>query len=64
MNHILEGWLKGAVEEANMERALKEVSESTLKEQVADLANFEQRFVKVERARAVAEKRWQTWRGK
>ena len=37
MTYILEGRLKGVVEEANKERASKEVSKSTLWEQTNDL---------------------------
>lgn len=64
MTHILEGQLKGAVEEADKERALKEVSESTLREQVADLAIAKRRSMEAERARAAADKRVADLEGK
>nr|POF20743.1 hypothetical protein CFP56_65271 [Quercus suber] len=57
MTYILEGRLKGAVEEANKERALKEVSKSTLREQIVDLVAAERRFIKAGRAYAAVEKR-------
>lgn len=41
MTHMLEDWLEGAMEEAKKERALKEVSESTLRDQAAELAATE-----------------------
>ena len=45
------------MEEANKERASKEVSKSTLWEQTNNLATAERRFVEAERARVVVEKR-------
>ena len=40
MTHILEGWLKVVAEEADKEKALKQVSESTLNEKVLELASM------------------------
>lgn len=57
MTYILEGQLKGVVEEADKERALKEVSKSTLREQVADLAATKRRSMEAERACAATDKR-------
>lgn len=41
MIHILEGWLKVFVEEVDKEKNLKQVSESTLQENVLELALME-----------------------
>ena len=49
MTHILESWLKLASEEADGEKALKQVAESTLQEKVQELAHMEQRVVVAER---------------
>ena len=69
ITHILEGRLKGAVKEADKERVLKEVSESTLQEQTtdlatADLAATERRSIEAKRARVTAEKRVANLEGK
>ena len=64
MTYILEGRLRGAVEEADKERALKEVSKSNLQELTAKLANVERRSVEAERACVVIEKRMVEFEGK
>nr|POE58158.1 hypothetical protein CFP56_21435 [Quercus suber] len=43
MTHILESQLKLAIEEADGEKALKKVAESTLQEKVQELVHMEQR---------------------
>ena len=57
MTHILEGQHKGAMEEADKEKALKEVSESTFREQTAELAIAKRQSVEVERAHVATKKR-------
>ena len=57
MTYILKGRLKGAVEEADKEKALKEVFESTFQEQIAELVTAKQRSVEVERACVATKKR-------
>nr|POF00389.1 hypothetical protein CFP56_75797 [Quercus suber] len=50
MTHMLEGQLKGAVEEAEKERALKEVFEATLWDQVTALATAKRRATEAKRS--------------
>ena len=50
MTHILEVQLKVATEEADKEKALKQVSESTLNEKVLELASMKQRPIVAEMA--------------
>lgn len=57
MTHMLEGRLKGVVEEAKKERDLKEVSEANLRELGATLAASKRRAEEAERAYAAVEKR-------
>ena len=57
MTHMLEGRLKSVVEEAKMEKALKEVSKATLRDQIAALSTAEKRAIEVENTHASAEKR-------
>lgn len=57
MTHMPEGRLKGAVEEAEKVRALKEVSKANLREQGAALATFERRAEEAKRAYAAIKKR-------
>ena len=64
MTYILKGRLKGAVEEADKEKALKEVFESTFQEQIAELVTAKRRFVEVERARVATKKRVADLEGK
>lgn len=51
MTHILEQRLKVAAEEADKEKALKQVSESTLNEKVLELASMKQRLIATKMAR-------------
>lgn len=48
------------MEEAEKERAQKEVSKATLRDQITALATIEKRAAKTEKTRAAAEKRWQS----
>lgn len=50
MTHILKGQLKLATEEANREKAFKQVAKSTLRKKVRELAHIEQRAIIAERA--------------
>nr|POE98880.1 polyadenylate-binding protein rbp47c [Quercus suber] len=50
MTHMLKGQLKGAVEEAEKERALKEVSEATLRDQVTALVAAKRRATEAKRS--------------
>ena len=61
---MLVGRLKGAVEEAEKERALKEVSEATLRDQVTTLTVAKKRAAKAEKARAATKKRAADLEGK
>lgn len=56
--------LKGAMEEAEKERALKEVSEFTLRDQAAELAAAERRSAEAEQACVAAKKRAANLEGK
>ena len=64
MTHLLEGRLKGIVEEADKERYLKEVSKSNLREQATKLAATERRSTEVEKACVATEKRVADLEGK
>ena len=57
MTHMLEGQLRSAVEEADKERALKEVSEATLRDQTVALSTDERKATKARKARAAVDKR-------
>lgn len=50
MTNILKGQLKLATEEANREKAFKQVAKSTLQKKVRELAHIEQRAIIAERA--------------
>ena len=50
MAYMIEDRLKGAAEEANKEKALKEVAEATTKEKGTAVENAEERARAVERA--------------
>lgn len=54
MTHMLEGRLKSVVEEAKKEKAFKEVSEATIRDQITALSTVEKRATEVERAHASA----------
>ena len=49
LTHVVEGWLKGVMEEADKEKALKQVVEATLNEKVLELATTDRRAISVER---------------
>lgn len=51
MTHILKGWLKVVVEEMNKEKALKQVSKSTLNDKALELASMDQKAMATKRAR-------------
>ena len=57
MTHMLEGWLKSAMEEAKNEKALKEVFEATLQDQIATLSTAKRRATEVKRAHTSTKKR-------
>lgn len=50
MTHMLEGWLKGAMEKADRERALKEVFEASLWDQATAFTTVVSRATEVEKA--------------
>ena len=54
---MIEDRLKGAAEEANKEKALKEVAEATTKEKGTAVENAEERARAVERAQALAQQK-------
>lgn len=64
MTYLIEGQLKGAMEEVDKERDLKEVSESNLQEQATKLAAAEWKSMKAKRACAAAKKRVMDLEGK
>lgn len=64
MTHMWEERLKGAVKEAEKERALKEVSKANLQDQGVVMEAVERRATKVERARAATEKKAADLEGK
>ena len=64
MTHMLKGQLKGAMEETEKEKALKEVSEATLQDQAVELAAIERRSAEAERAHETTEKRVANLEGK
>ena len=57
MTHVVEGWLKGVMEKADKEKALKKVAESTLNEKILKLAITEWRATLAERARELADQK-------
>ena len=50
----MEGWLKGVMEDVNMEKVLKQVVESTLNEKFLELATTKRRETFTEEARELA----------
>ena len=64
MTHMLEGQLKGAVEEAEKERALKEVFKAIRQDQVTALRAAERRAMEAKRAYVAIEKRAADLEGK
>lgn len=54
MTHVAEGWLKDAQEEADKEKALKQVAEASLKEKTLGLNVMEWRVTIVEQALELA----------
>lgn len=57
MTHVVEGRLKGIIEEADKEKALKQVVEASLNEKTLELNAMEWRATTAERARELAEQR-------
>ena len=57
MTHVVEGWLKGVMEKADKEKALKKVAESTLNEKILKLAITEWRATLAERARELVDQK-------
>ena len=64
MTHILEGRLKVVVEEANKEKALKQVFKSILQKKVLELALMELKAAAVEKARDSTERKVRVLEGK
>lgn len=64
MTHILEGRLKVAAKEADKEKALKQVSESTLNERVLKLASMKQRPIAAKMAQDSAKQKAGVMQGK
>lgn len=64
MVHILEGRLKLANKEADGERALNQVAESTFQEKIQELAHMEQRAKVAERARDSSKWKVEVLKGK
>ena len=57
MTHVVEGWLKGVMEKADKEKALKKVAESTLNEKILKLAITEWKATLAERAQELADQK-------
>ena len=57
MTHVVEGRLKGVMEKADKEKALKKVAESTLNEKILKLAITEWRATLAERARELVDQK-------
>ena len=64
MTLVVEGRLKGIIEEANKEKALKQVVEANLNEKTLELNAMEWRATIVERARELAKQRAEGLQGK
>ena len=64
MTHVLKGRLKVAMEEANKEKALKQVSESTLNEKVLELATVEQKVATIDKTWDLAKQKAEVLQGK
>ena len=63
LTHDVEGWLKGVMEEADKEKALKQVVEATLNEKVLELAMTEQTQLLLRRLGIWPSKILRTYRG-
>ena len=57
LSHILDGWLKELAEDAEQEKALKDVAEATFKEKTKAAATAEKKVAMSEKARVVVDKR-------
>ena len=57
LTHVLDGWLKELAEDAEREKALKDMTETTAKEKNKDAATAEKKVVASEKARVSAEKK-------
>lgn len=57
MTHVVEGWLKGVMEEADKEKVLKQIAEMSLNEKTLELNVVERRAVTTERARELAKQK-------
>ena len=64
MTLVVKGRLKGIIEEANKEKALKQVVEANLNEKTLELNAMEWRATIVERARELAKQRAEGLQGK
>ncbi|KAM3732106.1 hypothetical protein ACB098_11G035600 [Castanea mollissima] len=64
MTHVVEGRLKGVVEEANKDKALKQVVEASLNEKTLELNVVEQRAVTAEKTWELAEQKAEDLQGK
>ena len=60
----MEGRLKGMMEESNKEKALKQVSESSLNEKTLELNVAKRRATTTEKARELAEQKAEDLQGK
>lgn len=54
MTFVLEGQLKGTVEEVEREKALKQVVESSLQEKAQEVSRIEKRAITAEKSHDVA----------
>ena len=60
----MEGWLKGVMEEADKEKALKQVAEASLKEKTLGLNVMERRTTIAEKALELAKQKAKVFQGK
>ena len=64
MTYVVEGWLKGVIEEADKEKALKQVAEASLKEKTLGLNVMERRATIAEKALELAKQKAKVFQGK
>ena len=64
MTYVVEGCLKGVMEEADKEKALKQVAEASLKEKTLGLNVMERRATTAEKALELAKQKAKVFQGK
>ena len=55
LTHVVKGWLKGMMEEADKEKALNQIAKASLNEKTLELNMAERRATTSEKARELAE---------